>query len=128
MYYINVYSYDFDSVYLYVYDNCKDAHAETDNDITREFCGYDYSYSLEEEFMLSTFDKMVIACSMIIDALDKMHKTPKSVEFTKVRFVEAGVDQDVQPINQMKELLNFMWGHTSPSLIKKKLNKEEQEI
>ena len=123
MYYINVFNYDFDSVYLYVYDNYQDAYEQNDNDITVDFCGYDSSYSLEEELLVSTFDKMVIACSMIIEALVKLEKTPKSVEFVKVCFKEDGVDQGVMPHNQMKELLNFMWSHTILPLIKKKLNK-----
>ena len=118
MFYINVYSHNFDSVYVRAYD---DFYAALHEDGTEEKILFEESYSLEEEKAISIFDRIVIAVTIVLNKIADLEKTTKSVEFVKVVLEENNRLIDTGRWI-FKDLLKFLYNNVRTGYLDKQEN------
>ncbi|MBO7691027.1 MAG: hypothetical protein J6T10_00150 [Methanobrevibacter sp.] len=129
MFYVNVYSHNFDSVVVRAYD---DYYAAWHEDETKGKLLFDESYSLEEENKISVFDRITIAVGIVLNKIADLEKTTKSVEFVNIKIEEQNQIIDV-PRWRFKYLLKFLYDNIPTGYLDKHLmdirpTKKQQRI
>ena len=107
MFFVNVYSHNFDSVVVRAYD---DYYAAWHEDETKGKLLFNESYSLEEESQISVFDRMTIAVGIVLNKIADLEKTTKSVDFVNIKIEEQNQIIDV-PQWRFKYLLKFLYNN-----------------
>lgn len=118
MFYVNVYSHNFDSVCVRAYD---DYYAAWHEDETKGKLLFEESYSLEEEKAISIFDRIVIAVTIVLNKIADLEKTTKSVEFVKVVLEEQNRLIDTGRWI-FKDLLKFLYNNVRTGYLDKQEN------
>lgn len=107
MFFVNVYSHNFDSIVVRAYDSY---YAAWHEDETKGKLLFDESYSLEEESQISVFDRMTIAVGIVLNKIADLEKTTKFVDFVNIKIEEQNQIIDV-PRWRFKYLLKFLYNN-----------------